>query len=257
MLPESWITPDELHGAIWCLFFPSCFCCRLALTFQTCVVDFCDWTGCIVPITPRCRHTSWYSQTLYVIWHGYHMTLLLWACPLYYCRHYPPYSCGLPAITLDSVTVHSSVSTSGLSCNIRAEHAAEHFVPFSSPFFFFFNNFSMFIWHLECSFSASLHRNHAASWLKVNHVVLVNKLVIFIDWWVFFLMPKTKQINQLSTFSWLNKLNKLTTEDNTISYRLTLFMCGGPCLLSSLKPNVPLWTASSLPCGISLYCSPH
>lgn len=83
----------------------------------------------------------------------FHMTLLLWACPLYYCRHFPPYSCGLQAITSDSVTVHPSVSTSGLSCNIRAEHAAEHFVPFPFSLFFFL------------FFFLRLSRVHPASWM--------------------------------------------------------------------------------------------
>ena len=42
-------------------------------------------------------------------------------------------------------------------------------------------------------------------------------------------------LDKPSLFSWLNKLNRQTLKENTISYCLTLFICGGPCHLFSFK----------------------
>ena len=44
----------------------------------------------------------------------------------------------------------------------------------------------------------------------------------------------TKQPVFLFMTEWTEK-NKLTLEDNTVSYHFTLFICGGPCHLSSFK----------------------
>ena len=34
---------------------------------------------------------------------------------------------------------------------------------------------------------------------------------------------------------WMNRINKVTLKDNTVSYCFTLFICGGPCHPSSFK----------------------
>ena len=43
------------------------------------------------------------------------------------------------------------------------------------------------------------------------------------------------KLNKLSLFSWLNEQTNLKRHTNTISYCFTLFICGGPCHLSSFK----------------------
>ena len=67
------------------------------------------------------------------------------------------------------------------------------------------------------------------------------KRKILIDWYAILSLS----LNRLSLSSWLNKLNKPTLKDNTVSYPFTLFTFGGPCHLSSFKqwsrgPHFPL-----------------
>ena len=57
--------------------------------------------------------------------------------------------------------------------------------------------------------------------------------IFFIDW--FFMDKQTKSPNSLRFHDWINWINKLTLKDDTVSYGMTLFICGGPCLLSSIR----------------------
>ena len=67
---------------------------------------------------------------------------------------------------------------------------------------------------------------------KVHYVVLGKKL-----WsdWCFFIPKQTKQINSLCFHDLTNWINKLNLKDNRVSYCFNLFICGGPCHLSSFQ----------------------
>ena len=77
-------------------------------------------------------------------------------------------------------------------------------------------------------------------WMKTHHDSSRTKLMlkehyVVLGWsyYFFFFMPEqTKQTNSLCFHDWINKL---TLKDNTILYSFiyTLFICGGPCHLSS------------------------
>ena len=73
--------------------------------------------------------------------------------------------------------------------------------------------------------------------LKVHYVIWGQKVSSEekdIDHWFYLCLNKMIKIKSKSP-SLHNWINKLTLKDNTISYSFTLFICGGPCHLSSFK----------------------
>ena len=52
---------------------------------------------------------------------------------------------------------------------------------------------------------------------------------------VFFMPTQTEKKKTFGFHDCINWMNKLTLKDNTVSYCFALFICGGPCHLSSFK----------------------